>query len=97
MHLFELVQPVTNNEIGKMTEQEITERVVSLCKEMNWQYDIDPLNEHVFDIGHNMLKRIEDHLVVLFAKNKEAALNLWEMQCPFAIPGIMPSFTCRTV
>lgn len=96
MYLFELVQPISRGEIGELSEKEITERVVSLCKEMDWQYDIDPLNERVFDQGVNMMRRIEEHLTVLFAKNKEGAMKLWESQCPFAVPGITPSFVCHT-
>lgn len=92
MFLFELVQPISRGEISDLSEQEIATRVISLCEEMDWQYDIDPLNERVFDQGLAMLKRIEESLIVLFAKNKESAMKLWENQCPFAIPGIVPSF-----
>lgn len=95
MHLFELVQPISMNELDQLSESDISERIVSLCAEMNWQYDIDLLDEATFEVGHNMMKRIEEHLTVLFAKNKHAAMNLWESHCPFAIPGILPSFTCQ--
>jgi hypothetical protein len=92
MILFDIVQPIPHGEISKLSESELSTRVEKLCAHMNWAYDIDALNERVFDQGVTDMKRIEEHLTVLFAKNKEAAMRLWETNCPFAIPGITPAF-----
>lgn len=97
MILFDIVQPIPHGEINKLSEAEISIRVEKLCANMNWTYDIDVLNERVFEKGEKDMKRITDHLTVLFAKNKEAAMKLWESNCPFAIPGMTPSFIpCHT-
>ena len=91
MFLAELFE-VKTRDISLLSTDELTDLIISMCQEMDWQFDIDPLNEAVFNNGLTKLKKVETYLAELFLRNKMAAVNLWESQCPFAVPGMVPSF-----
>lgn len=81
-----------SQDISLLTDAELKEMLLDLCSEMNWQYDIDPLKEDVFSSGQYHLNKIETYLIELFRRDKMAAINLWETECPFATQGIIPNF-----
>ena len=92
MLLSELVKPVSAAVLHEMSTDEIARRTFSYCGSMNWQYDINPFNERVFDEGDRNMRRIEEHFSELFKRDRILAMSMWQSQCPFAVPGIAPRF-----
>lgn len=80
------------SDLSEMSDVQLRESITTLCKEIDWQYDIDPLDERAFERGQKMMVEIEKQLVEMFSRDKKTAMALWEGTSPLAAPGIIPTF-----
>lgn len=52
---------------------------------MDWNYDLDLLDNERFSAGKNKLEQIKQRLKVLAESDKPFAQQLWEDNCPWAL------------
>ena len=70
-------------------------RVENALKAMDWNYDVDAMNEARLRKGVRALQLTETLVSALYNIKPELAQALWEAYCPYAQPGSLPASIFR--
>ena len=66
-------------------------RVENALKSMDWNFDVDAMDDLRLRKGVQKLKEAELLVGALFNTKPELAQALWEAYCPYAQPGSLPA------
>lgn len=76
-------------------EPALNVRVEEALKTMDWEFDLDLVDEARFERGQKALKKLEMMVGALHTTKPELAQAMWEAYCPYAQPGSLPASVIR--
>ena len=79
----------------ELHEPALEVRVENALKAIDWDFDVDAMNESRLKRGAQALKQTEALIGSLYDIKPTLAQAMWEMHCPYAQPGSLTASVLR--